>query len=121
MNEKIIISGVHLDLTQALKTAVEEKMEKLFRHENSIIRVRVELEHATNSSHENEFIAKGHIEINGAPIVVSSATDDLYKSIDDLSLKLDRKLRRRSRLIRVKRKDLHEIDLDSELPKAVNM
>lgn len=121
MNDKIIISGVHLDLTEALKNMVEEKMEKLFRHENKIIRVRVELEHANNSSHENEFIAKGHIEITGAPIVVSAATDDLYKSIDELSTKLDRQLRRRSRLAKVKRKDIHEIDLEADLPKAVNM
>jgi putative sigma-54 modulation protein len=121
MNDKIIISGVHLDLTEALKNSVEEKMEKLFRHENKIIRVRVDLEHAHNSSHENEFVAKGHIDINGSPIVVSVGTEDLYKSIDELSIKLDRQLRRRSRLARVKRKDIHEIDLNADLPKAASI
>ena len=41
----IIITGVHLELTQALKDKVNEKMDKLFAHEAGIIRIRVELEY----------------------------------------------------------------------------
>ena len=40
--DALIISGVHLDLTKALKNIVAEKVEKLFRHEQKIIRIRVE-------------------------------------------------------------------------------
>jgi len=116
-NHDIIISGVHLDLTEALKSTVTEKAEKLFKHEESIIRLRVELEYNQNRTHEEEFTAKGHIEINGPAIVVSVASDDLYKSIDQLVNKLDRKLRRRSRLSKVKRKDKHEVDIPAELPR----
>ena len=51
--------------------------------------------------------------------MVSVATEDLYKSIDLMVQKLDRMLRRRSRLQRVKRKDTHLIDLPASIPKAV--
>ena len=39
----VIITGVHFELTEAIKSVVHEKMNKLFRHEPDIIRVRVEL------------------------------------------------------------------------------
>lgn len=114
----IILSGVHLDLTDALKQAVYDKVDKLFRHEQDIIRVRVELMYTSNRSRDKEFEAKGIIEIHGPDIVVSAASEDLYKSIDQLVIKLDRKLRRRSRLRKVKRNHPHEVDLAADLPKV---
>ena len=105
MNQNVILSGLHLELTDALKSVVHEKTERLFRHEDSIIRVRVELEcSARSTSHSNEFVAKGHLELKGTTITISTASEDLYKSIDDLVNKLDRGLRRRSRLRKVKRR-----------------
>ena len=105
MNNNMIISGLHLDLSQALKNIVNEKMEKIFKHEENIIRVRVELEHDTrSSSHKNEYTAKGHLELKGTTITISSSSENIYKSIDDLVEKLGRGLRRRARLGRVKRK-----------------
>ena len=120
MNSKeVIISGLHMDLTDAIKAIVEEKTEKLFAHEARIQRIRVELEYNGNKGKgkKEEFIAQGHIEINGPPMIVSEATEDLYKSIDLMVDKLDRKLRRRSRLMRVKRKHPHDIEIPAQLPK----
>ena len=56
-SDELIISGVHLELTEALKSAVTEKMDKLFRHEGHIIRIRVELEYNAHNSKQNEYIA----------------------------------------------------------------
>ncbi len=107
MNNNLIISGVHLDLTDAIKNVVREKMEKLFRHEEEIQRIRVELEHNQHKTHNDDFIAKGFIDIHGPNIMVAASSDNLYKSIDILVDKLDRKLRRRARIGRVKRKESH--------------
>ena len=105
MNENVILSGLHMELTDALKSIVAEKVERLYKHEDAIIRIRIELERATcSTTHSNEYVAKGHLELKGTTITISSASDDLYKSIDDLVNKLDRGLRRRSRLLKVKRK-----------------
>lgn len=117
-NSEIIISGNHLELTDALKNAVLSKCERLFNHEDRIQRLRVELGCDIISTSERELWAKGHIEINGKPMIVREVSDDLYKSIDIMVEKLDRKLRRRSRLIRVKRKTTKQIDLPAELPKV---
>jgi len=112
MNNNLIISGLHLDLTDALKNIVSEKMLKIFKHEENIIRARIELDQdSRSSSHENQFTAKGHLELKGTTITISSSSDNLYKSIDNLIEKLDRGLRRRARLHRVKRKQssLHDL------------
>ncbi len=116
--ERLIISGVHMELTDALKNIVAEKVDKLFKHEDQIIRVRVELEYHANKSKQEQFIAKGQVEINGPDMVVAEASDDLYKSIDGMVLKLDRMRRQRARLSRVKRKQPKDIDIPAALPKV---
>ncbi len=115
----VIISGLNVELTDAMKNAVREKVEKLFDHNEHIIRVRVELEYDNHQvSHQKEFIAKGHLEVRGNDHNASAASSDMYKSIDQLVQKLDRMMRRRSRLKKVKRKDTHSVDIPAEIPKA---
>ncbi|MDR3317637.1 MAG: ribosome-associated translation inhibitor RaiA [Puniceicoccales bacterium] len=92
MDKDIIISGVHLQLTDAIKQIVHEKVEKLFRHDEHIIRIRVDLMHETTKDPSEAFIAKGHIEIHSPDIIATATSDDLYKSIDLLIQKLDRQL-----------------------------
>lgn len=105
MNDSaIIITGVHLSLTEAIKNAVNEKMSKLFKHEPAIMRIRIELAQDVCKKDQGEFMAKGYIEIQGPALVVAVYSENLYKAIDILQEKLQRKLRRRSRLLKVKRK-----------------
>lgn len=115
----LIITGIHMDLTEPLKQLVTEKMEKLFRHEERIIRVKVDLEceHMRNGK-EHDFIVKGHIAINGPDLNVSVRNEDCHKAIDLMVEKLDRMLRRRSRLRKVKRKDTHSVEIPANLPKV---
>ena len=112
----IIISGHNLDLTEALKRMVIEKVSKLFDHENHIVRIRVEL--SASQVNTNAFHAKGLIEIRGKDLVADVGSEDLYKSIDLLESKLDRMLRRRSRLRVLKRKQPHGVDIPAALPKV---
>jgi len=101
-NAPIVVSGVHMDLTDALKETVCAKVEKLLRHNPRIIRVHVELVHARSRDHS---------------IVVREESEDLYKSLDLLVDKVDRQLRRRHRLEKEKRNHPHPTDL-GDLGKA---
>ena len=114
----IIISGNNVELTAALRGAVHAKFARLFDHESGIIRIRVELSVDESKTEETCQIARALIEIKGNDMVVSVASEDMYKSVDILVDKLDRKIRRRSRLERVKRKQTHEVDIPAELPKV---
>ena len=73
----VIISGLHMDLTPAIKQMVQDKVEKLFKHEEKIIRLQIELEYCTrHNTQKDRYLAKGHIEIRRKPIVVSTTSDD---------------------------------------------
>lgn len=118
-NNEIIISGQNLELTDSLKQEVYSKMEKLFKHQEKIIRLRIDLEYSPNRNHEDEFIAKGRIEIEGPDMVISIASSDMYKSINELADKLDRKIRRARRLVKVKTKQVKNVDISNNIPNAV--
>ena len=115
---RLIMSGENLELTNSIKQFIIEKSEKLFYHNEKIIRMRVEVKYDQHkSSHQKEYLAKGHLEVRGNDHNVTEASNDLYKSIDQMVLKLDRMMRRRSRLERTKRRQPHDIDLPAFIPK----
>ncbi len=118
-NHELIVSGIHLDLTPSIKTFVREKAERLFRHEERIVRVRVELECDRTAKVGTQFTAKGHIEIHGPDMNATVQTDECHKAVSMLIDKLDRMLQRRHQLSRVKRNHPHPVDLEADIPKAV--
>lgn len=118
-NHEIIVSGIHLELTPSLKTFVREKAERLFRHEERIVRFRVELECDRSPASGVQFKAKGHIQIHGPDMNATVQAEECHKAISLLIDKLDRMLQRRHQLHRVKRHQLRPVDLEAEIPKAL--
>ncbi|HYP15581.1 MAG TPA: ribosome-associated translation inhibitor RaiA [Opitutus sp.] len=110
-NHELIVSGIHLELTPSLKTYVREKAQRLFRHEDRIVRIRVELECDRNEAVANRFKAKGHIEIQGPDMNAVVQADECHKAVSLLIDKLDRMLGKRHDLHKVRR---HQIDAQSE-------
>jgi len=89
---KVIVSGIHVTLTEALKEMALNKASRLLRHNDHIIRIRIDIEHDKTRDLSEEFVAKGHIEISGPDLLASAASGDAYKSLDLLINKLDRLL-----------------------------
>ncbi len=118
LDQKLIISGIHLDLTDGMKQHVREKVSKLLRHEPHIVRVRATIEYHQTKSNHGQFTAKGQIEIQGPDVVSGESADDAYAAIDKLVSELDRGLRKRSTNRMSKRDKPRSIDLDAELPKV---
>jgi putative sigma-54 modulation protein len=119
-SQDLIVSGIHLDLTPSLKTFVAEKADRLFRHEERIVRIRIELEFDSRQSVSQRFTAKGHIAIHGPDMNATVTTDECHKAVSMLVDKLDRMLRRRARVLKAKRNHPHAIEFaDVALPKAV--
>jgi len=117
-HHEVIVSGIHLELTPSLKTFVREKAERLFRHQERIVRIRVELECDRNAAVGMQFKAKGHIQIHGPDMNATVQTDECHKAISMLVDKLDRMLQRRHQLLRVKRNHLHAVELSASIPKV---
>jgi putative sigma-54 modulation protein len=117
-NADLIVSGIHLELTPAIKTYLRDKTERLFRHEEHIVRLRVELEFDPKEAVGARFKAKGHIIIHGPDMNAMVASDECHKAVALLVDKLDRMLSRRAQLVTSRRRHPRRIDMDVELPKA---
>lgn len=114
--QEVIVSGIHLELTPSLKTFVQEKSERLFRHQERIVRVRVELECDPKQAVSHRFTAKGHIEIYGPDMNASVTTDECHKAVAMLIDKLDRMLERRAHMVKAKRQHIRAADLEAAVP-----
>jgi putative sigma-54 modulation protein len=115
---KLIVRGIHLELTDALRLAATEKAARLLRHNSQIVRIRIDLELDRSKAVGEQFIAKGHIEIGGPDLIASATTEDAYKSLDQLMDKLDGLLRRRHGQRKDDRNHPHGVEVGGNLPKA---
>ena len=116
-DSRILVRGLHFNLKPALRATAEEKATRLLRHEEHIIRIRVDLEHDQTRVPSHAFVAKGHIEIRGPDLVASVESDDPQKSLDELIDKLDGMLRKRASAAKTKRHHPHSVEIPSNLPK----
>lgn len=99
---KLILRGIHLDLTPAMKVALEKKAERLFRHEPGILRVRVDVERDLRGQRP-VFTAKGRIEIAGPDMSAAVTAESASAASNLLIDKLDRMIRKRTTAVLVRR------------------
>jgi putative sigma-54 modulation protein len=103
--DRLILRGVHVTLTDALRDNIRSKVERIFRHEGKIVRIRIDIELDKTRGVSQHFIAKGHIEIGGPDLIASVSSEDAYKSLDLLMDKLDELVRRRADTLQSKRRN----------------
>jgi len=81
------ISGHHVDITDALRSYVSDKLGKLERHYDHMTNVYVVL-----SVEKLQNRAEATIHVSGGEIFADADCDDMYAAIDALTDKLDRQL-----------------------------
>jgi putative sigma-54 modulation protein len=95
MDPRLIIRGIHLRLRPKLSDAIGAKAERLLRHEDHLVLLRIDLEHDQTREPGQAFVARGYIEIRGPDLVASVSAAEASTAIDLLVAKLDALLRRR--------------------------
>ncbi len=91
----ITLSGVHIDVTDALRAYTVEKMSVLdkFVKGDTSARLSIDLSKTTtHHSHGDIFQAEAKIHTKGKEVTLKTTQDDLYKSIDILKDMLFREL-----------------------------
>ena len=83
MNLKI--TGLNLDVTEAIKARITDKLERIQRHTDGIISIAITL--SVEKTHQK---AAAQVHLAGKDLRVESAEDDMYAAIDILADKLDR-------------------------------
>ena len=90
MNLKI--SGHHLEVTPALRGYVTQKLDRILRHFDQVVDVRVLLSVEKKKEKEERQRAECNIHVKGNDLFAESASQDLYAAVDDLVDKLDRQV-----------------------------
>ena len=91
---KIIISGKHLKITDAIKSYTEEKISKISKYTDAITEVDIVLTVEDTKSSGQIHKADGLVYASGTKIKVETENTDLYAAIDELEEKLERQVRK---------------------------
>jgi putative sigma-54 modulation protein len=94
---EVAIKGRNISVTEALERYATEKVERIrrfFDDERSDARAEVELFHERNPSNPEPEVAETTLFINGTVLKAREASGDMYASIDRMSDKLERQVRR---------------------------
>lgn len=114
----VIVSAIHFDLTPSLHAFVRQKTKRLFRHEERIHRIRVELAYEQRRPGCGWFVARGHISSHRIEMNASIGADECHKAILLLADKLVRMLHQRAIFRKQSRNHPHGVELAAALPKA---
>lgn len=79
------ITGLHIEVTEALRKHINEKLARISRHSDNIISVNITL-----STEKVEHKAAAQVHLAGKDLHVESVESDMYAAIDVLMDKLDR-------------------------------
>lgn len=84
---QVSVTGHHLEITDALKSHVDAKFEKLARHFDNVTDVHVIL-------CVEKLIQKAEatLQLSGAKLFAEDHQEDMYAAIDDMVDKLDRQI-----------------------------
>jgi putative sigma-54 modulation protein len=88
----LTISGHHLEVTPALRNYVTEKLDRITRHFDQVVDVKVLLSIEKQKEKELRQRAECNIHVKGSDMFAESASADLYAAVDDLVDKLDRQV-----------------------------
>jgi putative sigma-54 modulation protein len=84
---QVIVTGHHLEVTEALKAHVDAKFEKLARHFDNVTDVHVIL-----SVEKLIKKAEATLKLNGATVFAEDHQEDMYAAIDEMVDKLERQI-----------------------------
>ena len=88
----LTISGHHLEVTPALRGYVTSKLDRITRHFDQMVDVKVLLSVENQKEKDKRQRAECTIRVKGNDLFAESAHEDLYAAVDELMDKLDRQV-----------------------------
>ncbi len=98
---QLTITGHHLEVTPALRTYIESKMERLERHFDHMTNTHVIL-----SVEKLRQKAEATLHVSGGNLFADATSEDMYAAIDSLIDKLDRQIKKHKEKV----KDHHKVN-----------
>jgi putative sigma-54 modulation protein len=111
---KLLIQGNNIEVTESIHDYVEEKLEKAVKHfQNLATKVDVHLSVARNARISDKHKAEVTVYANGTIIRAQEHSESLYASIDLVSDKISRQLRKYKERHLDKKTHAHEKTVDA--------
>lgn len=88
----LTISGHHLEVTPALRSYVTTKLDRITRHFDQVVDVKVLLSVENQKEKDRRQRAECNIRVKGNDLFAECANEDLYAAVDELVDKLDRQV-----------------------------
>jgi len=101
----LTISGHHLEVTPALRGYVTSKLDRITRHFDQVVDVKVLLTIDNMKEKERRQKAECNVRVKGRDLFAESSHADLYAAVDELTDKLDRQVSR----YKTKTQDHHHV------------
>jgi putative sigma-54 modulation protein len=90
----LTISGHHLAITPALEAYARAKLDRITRHFDQVVGIKVLLTVEKQKEKERRQRAECRIHVKGNDMFAESSHEDLYAALDELVDKLDRQVGR---------------------------
>ena len=90
----LTISGHHLEVTPALRGYVTTKLERISRHFDQVVDIKVLLTVDNLKEKDLRQKAECNVHVKGRDLFAESVHADLYAAVDELADKLDRRVLR---------------------------
>ena len=90
----LTISGHHLDVTPALRSYVTSKLDRITRHFDQVVDVKVLLTVENLKEKQGRKRAECNVHVKGSDMFAESSHADLYAAVDELVDKMDRQVGR---------------------------
>jgi putative sigma-54 modulation protein len=96
----LTISGHHLEVTPALRSYVTTKLDRITRHFDQLVDIKVLLTVENQKEKDRRQRAECNIHVKGSDMFAESSHEDLYAAVDELVDKLDRQVGRHKEKIK---------------------
>lgn len=90
----IYVNGRNIEITDAIKAYVKEKIGKVTNHYDQIQGIEVVLSVIKNPAASGKHVAEVTCKLNSGSIHCQESGDSMYESIDLLAAKLDRQVKK---------------------------
>ena len=90
---QITLNGKNIDITNAIRDYVNEKFDRVIKHNGQIMNMKVTLSVTKNPSVKKNCTAEANCFLNGSVIKVKENAETMYAAIDLLADRLDRQVR----------------------------
>lgn len=111
----LTISGHHLEVTPSLRSYVTSKLDRIARHFDQVVDIRVLLTVDNMKEKERRQRAECSVHVKGRDLFAESSHADLYAAVDDLADKLDRQVGRHKTRV----KDHHHLPVKRQVDGSV--